>query len=159
MFGFRRQRTRVVAGLLSRLEAHVVVLTRAALGELSGTRDDDAQAKITASGKRDLIPGAPLSNLGQLDLAQAPAEVLNALDGIVAKAEQVQGSKAGLATEAQQLIDDHYRDLAGIRHVIASGKSAVAAQGSGEIGGFVSALTEACNALDTTAQRAADLAR
>jgi len=148
MFGaFKKGRTKVVADLLSRLESHVVILTRATLAQLSGTPATDAESKVAASGRRDLIPGAPLSNLGQLDLSGTPSAILASLDGIVAKAEQVQGSKAGLSAEAQQLVDDHYRDLAGIRRAIASCKSEV---GTDDMSASIDALTEACNALDTT---------
>lgn len=154
--GFKKERTRVVADLLSRLESHVVILTRAALGQLGGTPARDAESKVAASGRRDLIPGAPLSSLGRLDLSGTPSAVLDSLDGIVAKAEQVQGSKAGLSTHAQQLVDEHYWNLAGVRRAIASGKSAL---GTDDMSAFVNALTEACNALDTTAQKAAGLAR
>ena len=155
MFGFKKERTKVVAGLLSRLESHVVILTRATLGQLSGTPAADPHAKVAASGTRELVPGAPLSNLGQLDLSGTRSTILASLDGIVAKAEQVKGSKAGLSAEAQQLVDDHYRNLAGIRRAIASGKSAV---DTDDISAFVNALTEACNALDATAKKAAALA-
>jgi len=154
--GFKKERTRVVAGLLSRLESHVVVLTRQALGQLAGTPANDADASVAASGKRELVPGAPLSNLGQLDLSGTPSALLTSLDAVVAKAEQVQGSKSGLSGEAQQLVDDHYRNLAGLRSAIGPGKSGV---GKDDMSAFVTALTEACDALDNTAQKAAALAR
>lgn len=160
MFGFfKKERTRIVATMLSRMESHVVVLVRATLDELEHNTGAQSAGKVAASERRDLIPGAPLSNLGQLTFSGTPAQLLDSLDAIVSKIEQVKGSKAGLTAEAQQLVDDHFSNLHDVRQAISGVKSAIVGEDTDASRVALHSLKEACDALDSTAQKTAAFAR
>jgi len=159
MFGFKRKRTKIVAGLLSRIESHIVLLIRATLNKLSGTITSDTELKIEKSGKGEIVPGAPLSNLGLLCLSGTLPTTLTSLDAIIAKAEQIQGSKSGLSFEAQQLINEHYQALSNIRHIIKQNEIKSITEDPKNLNKLISSLTKSCNDLEIITNKTAKLAQ